>query len=49
MKDTNGGLIRMLVYLLVGRILILMCSDNHVIIGHGSGNNVAVGDSIQNK
>lgn len=49
MKDTNGGLVRMLVYLLVSGISISMCSDSHVIIGHGSGNNVAVGDSIQNK
>lgn len=49
MKDVNGGLIGILACLFVGGLSISMCSDNHISVGHGTGNNVAVGDSIQNK
>ena len=35
--------------LLAGGLTVNMCSNNHVSLGHGTGNNVAVGDSIQNQ
>lgn len=53
MNDVNGGSITAIVLtvaaLLAGGLTVNMCSNNHVSLGHGTGNNVAVGDSIQNQ
>lgn len=50
MSDVNGGSLLLTIAALVAAGLTLnMCSNNHVSVGHGTGNNVAVGDSIQNQ
>ncbi|MDE5761039.1 hypothetical protein [Bacteroides sp.] len=49
MNEVNGGSLLVWAVLAVGSITISMCSNNHVSTGQGTGNNVAIGDSIQNK
>lgn len=50
MSDVNGGSLLLTIAALIATGLTLnMCSNNHISVGHGTGNNVAVGDSIQNK
>lgn len=50
MSDVNGGSLLLTIAALIATGLTLnMCSNNHISVGHGTGNNVAVGDSIQNQ
>lgn len=50
LNDVNGGSLLVLACCAIAAVTVSMCSNNHVEVnvGHGSGNHVAVGDSIQN-
>lgn len=51
MTNVNGGSLLVAAAVVAIAALMTTCSNNsvHISIGHGTGNNVAVGDSIQNK
>ncbi len=48
--EVNGGSLLVLACCAIAAIALSSCSNNRVeiTIGHGSNNNIAVGDSIQN-
>lgn len=48
MQEMNGGIFLVLVCCALVGVTVNMCSNNEVNIGHGTGNHIAVGDSIQN-
>lgn len=50
MMDANGGGFLVFACCVIAAVTVSMCSNNNVEVnvGHGSGNHVAVGDSIQN-
>lgn len=48
MQEMNGGIFLALVCCALVGVTVNMCSHNEVNIGHGTGNHIAVGDSIQN-
>lgn len=50
MENVNGGSLLLIGLAVTTTILLTSCTNNSISIniGHGTGNNVAVGDSIQN-
>ena len=50
LKDVSGGSLIVFACCAIAAVTVSMCSNNNVEVnvGHGSGNHVAVGDSIQN-
>lgn len=48
MQYVDGGFFLALACCAVLAVTVNMCSNNEVNVGHGSGNHIAVGDSIQN-
>ena len=48
MQETSGGSLFVLACCALVAVTVNMCSNNEVNVGHGTGNHVAVGDSIQN-
>lgn len=48
MQEMNGGFLLVLGCCALIAVTVNMCSNNEVNVGHGSGNHIAVGDSIQN-
>ena len=48
MQETSGGSLFVLACCALVDVIVNMCSTNEVNVGHGTGNHVAVGDSIQN-